>query len=300
MAIKLTKKQQALLDFLQDFMEEKGITPSYREIQAGLELSSVSAVAEHIDNLVEKGVLKKVPGAARSLEILDYKHEETVELFRVKMLECTEEEKKILEKAMEIYDIIYTGEFMAQKRKKKKTNVKKWAVRGFLLILLIVAGVISFMVWDSYFNKKKDDKKPGETSQVEEKKDSDDDKDAEREEEATEVDLSEKEVKQYEGENPNSAGGLTGVITHAGVSGGSLAIRVNIDQYLESGTCILGLRKEGMNVYSAEAKISASASTATGEGFDVPTSGLESGSYTIVIYLSSGTRNGEIDGEVKI
>lgn len=105
MAIKLTKKQQALLDFLQDFMEEKGITPSYREIQAGLELSSVSAVAEHIDNLVEKGVLKKVPGAARSLEILDYKHEETVELFRVKMLECTEEEKKILEKAMEILNI---------------------------------------------------------------------------------------------------------------------------------------------------------------------------------------------------
>lgn len=190
---------------------------------------------------------------------------------------------------------------MAQKRKKKKTNVKKWVVRGFLLILLIAAGVISFMVWDSYFNKKKDDKKPGETSQVEEKKESDENSNVEEsDEESVEVDLSEKEMKQYEGENPNSAGGLTGVITYAGVSGGNLAIRVNIDQYLENGTCILGLRKEGMNVYSAEAKISASASTATCEGFDVPTSGLGSGSYTIVIYLSSGTRNGEIDGEVKI
>ena len=54
MAIKLTKKQLALLDYLQDFTEEKGYSPTYREIQAGLGLSSVSAVAEHIDNLIEK------------------------------------------------------------------------------------------------------------------------------------------------------------------------------------------------------------------------------------------------------
>ena len=90
------------MDFLQDFNEENGYSPSYREIQAGLGLSSVSAVAEHIDNLVEKGVLKKVPGAARSLEILDFRHEETVELFKVRMAEATEEEKKVLMAAGEI------------------------------------------------------------------------------------------------------------------------------------------------------------------------------------------------------
>ncbi|MBR5046545.1 hypothetical protein IKX73_02890 [Candidatus Saccharibacteria bacterium] len=105
MAIKLTKKQLAVLNYIQDFTEEKGISPSYREIQAGLELASVSAVAEHIDNLVAKGVLKKVPGAARTLEILDYKHEETIELIKTKMLTCTEEEKVILEKAMEILNL---------------------------------------------------------------------------------------------------------------------------------------------------------------------------------------------------
>ena len=104
-AKKLTKKQLALLDFLQDFTEENGYSPSYREIMAGLGLSSVSAVAEHIDNLVAKRVLRKVPGAARSLEILNYKHEETVELFKVKMLDCSEEEKKILEKAADILEL---------------------------------------------------------------------------------------------------------------------------------------------------------------------------------------------------
>ena len=105
MAIKLTKKQLAVLNYIQDFTEEKGISTSYREIQAGLELASVSAVAEHIDNLVAKGVLKKVPGAARTLEILDYKHEETIELIKTKMISCTEEEKAILEKAMEILNL---------------------------------------------------------------------------------------------------------------------------------------------------------------------------------------------------
>ena len=105
MAVKLTKKQLAVLDFLQDFTEEKGYSPSYREIMMGLGLSSVSAVAEHVENLVEKGVLKKVSGAARSLEILDYKHEETVGLFKAKMMDCTEEEKEILMRAAEVLGI---------------------------------------------------------------------------------------------------------------------------------------------------------------------------------------------------
>ena len=102
MGIKLTKKQLAVLNFLEAFTEENGYSPSYREIMTGLNLSSVSAVAEHIDNLVAKGVLKKVPGAARSLEVLDYKHEETVGLFKAKIIDASEEDKKVLKKAAEI------------------------------------------------------------------------------------------------------------------------------------------------------------------------------------------------------
>ena len=110
MSIKLTKKQLAVLEFLEDFTETEGYSPSYREIMAGLGLSSVSAVAEHVDNLIEKGVLRKVPGAARSLEILDYKHEETVKLFRERMVTCKEEEKKVLGEAAEILGLDLEGE----------------------------------------------------------------------------------------------------------------------------------------------------------------------------------------------
>lgn len=101
-AVKLTKKQLAVFDFIRDFTEENGHSPSYREIMEGLGLTSVSAVAEHVDNLVSKGALKKTPGEARSLEILDYKHVETVNLFKAKMVDASEEEKTILLKAAEI------------------------------------------------------------------------------------------------------------------------------------------------------------------------------------------------------
>lgn len=100
--LKITEKQQAVLNFLEDFTEEKGYSPSYREIMTGLGLSSVSAVAEHIDNMVAKGILRKVPGAARSLEVLDFRHTETVELFKKKLAEVTDEERKTLNAAAEI------------------------------------------------------------------------------------------------------------------------------------------------------------------------------------------------------
>lgn len=102
MTVKLTKKQLAVLEFLENFTKENDYSPSYREIMVGLGLSSVSAVAEHIDNLVAKGVIRKVPGTARSLELLDYKHEDTVKLFKEKLLNCSESDKEILKQASEI------------------------------------------------------------------------------------------------------------------------------------------------------------------------------------------------------
>ena len=65
MTTKLTKKQALIIEFISDYTGSHGVSPTYREIMTALGLSSVSAVAEHIDNLVKKRALKKVPGAAR-------------------------------------------------------------------------------------------------------------------------------------------------------------------------------------------------------------------------------------------
>ncbi len=99
---KLTKKQSLIIEFITEFTDRQGVSPSYREIGTALGLSSVSAVAEHIDNLVAKGALKKVPGAARSLEVVDTSYPETTELFKFRLSSAEGDEREILEAAARI------------------------------------------------------------------------------------------------------------------------------------------------------------------------------------------------------
>lgn len=94
MGLKLTKKQQRLLDFISDYIDKNNISPTYREIAAGLELKSVSSVAEHIDNLVARGVLKRSGDHGRVLEVVDLTFPETTALFKSRMYVASEEEKK--------------------------------------------------------------------------------------------------------------------------------------------------------------------------------------------------------------
>ena len=119
------------------------------------------------------------------------------------------------------------------------------------------------------------------------------------EEVATPVEENTKAQTQNEGSDPNKSAALTGVFTHIAATDEKLTIRVNIDQYLSSGTCELTL-KNGDKSYTESANIADSASTSTCEGFDIPLSKLSSGSWGIIIRLSSGDKTGEISGKVAI
>lgn len=155
----------------------------------------------------------------------------------------------------------------------------------------MAAAVVCYLVWNNYFRDKKEDKPTEEQSLVEEHEE----KKAEEKKEET---IEKKKVVQYEGEDPNTQEELTGVVTYAGVNGNNLMIRVNIDQYLESGSCELSLMQNGV-AYGDVVNIVESAATATCKGFNVPVSGL-GGDYEIVIKISSGDKTGTINGKVKI
>lgn len=110
---KPTKKQAALLKFIDDYTAENNASPSYREIRSALGLGSVATVAQHIKNCVEAGFLKKVPNAARSLEVIpieDYK--ETTQLLKSKIIDLSQklenEEGLSEQKAQSIRDDIIT------------------------------------------------------------------------------------------------------------------------------------------------------------------------------------------------
>jgi len=65
----LTKKQKKFLDYIQDYTQKKGISPSHDEIRKHLKLSSVSTVSHYMKILQEKGYIKREKNTARSTEI---------------------------------------------------------------------------------------------------------------------------------------------------------------------------------------------------------------------------------------
>ena len=70
MAERSSKKQQQLLEFIDDFVKQHGYGPSYREIMSGLDYKSVSTVAVHVNGLLAKGYIRKRDNSARSIEIV--------------------------------------------------------------------------------------------------------------------------------------------------------------------------------------------------------------------------------------
>ena len=68
--VRPTKKQKELLNFIETFIAEHGYSPSYREIMAGLNYTSVATVSLHVNNLIKRGHVRKRDRSARSLEVV--------------------------------------------------------------------------------------------------------------------------------------------------------------------------------------------------------------------------------------
>lgn len=69
-ALRPTKKQKELLTFIEEFINARGYSPSYREIMKGLNYTSVATVSLHVNNLIRRGHLQKRDRSARSLEVV--------------------------------------------------------------------------------------------------------------------------------------------------------------------------------------------------------------------------------------
>jgi repressor LexA len=69
MADDLSAKQQGILDFLREFIEDKTYPPSIRDIQAGCEISSTSVVDYNLKRLEEKGYIRRDREVSRAIEL---------------------------------------------------------------------------------------------------------------------------------------------------------------------------------------------------------------------------------------
>ena len=97
-----TKKQKELLSFIENFINEHGYSPSYREIMAGLNYTSVATVALHVNNLIKRGHLRKRDRSARSLELANPTSEKKVTTNQV----SASEEKWLVEKVEHAFNQI--------------------------------------------------------------------------------------------------------------------------------------------------------------------------------------------------
>ena len=66
----LTKRQRELYDWISEFVQKHGYSPSFEEIGAGMGLSSLATVHKHVTNLEKKGLLKRDYNRSRSIDLI--------------------------------------------------------------------------------------------------------------------------------------------------------------------------------------------------------------------------------------
>lgn len=67
--INLSDKQEAMLAFIEEFVDENGYPPTYEEIRQGLNISTKSLVNYHLEALESAAVLQRVPNTPRGIRL---------------------------------------------------------------------------------------------------------------------------------------------------------------------------------------------------------------------------------------
>ncbi len=71
MPITLYKRQRQIVDFIAQYIQKNGYSPTLQEIADSIGVSSLATVHEHLQALQRKRVIKKFEGAVRGIELVD-------------------------------------------------------------------------------------------------------------------------------------------------------------------------------------------------------------------------------------
>lgn len=73
MPVTLYKRQKQILDFISQYIQKNGFSPTLQDIADALGVSSLATVHEHLTAMTKKGVIKRYEGAVRGIELADKK-----------------------------------------------------------------------------------------------------------------------------------------------------------------------------------------------------------------------------------
>lgn len=71
MPVTLYKRQRQIVDFIAQYIQKNGFSPTLQEIADAIGVSSLATVHEHLQALQRKKVIRKFDGAVRGIELID-------------------------------------------------------------------------------------------------------------------------------------------------------------------------------------------------------------------------------------
>ena len=66
-------RQKEVLDFVAQYIQKYGVSPTLQQIATALDLRALSTVHQHLEALEKKGFVKRFEGAIRGIEVLNQK-----------------------------------------------------------------------------------------------------------------------------------------------------------------------------------------------------------------------------------
>lgn len=73
MPVTLYKRQRQILDYITQYIQKYGSSPTLQEIADSIGVSSLATVHEHLEALTKKKMIRRFDGAVRGIELLDKK-----------------------------------------------------------------------------------------------------------------------------------------------------------------------------------------------------------------------------------
>jgi len=71
MAVPLYNRQRQIVDYIAQYIQKNGFSPTLKEIAGSIQVSSLATVHEHLQALERKNVIKKHEGTVRGIELVD-------------------------------------------------------------------------------------------------------------------------------------------------------------------------------------------------------------------------------------
>ncbi len=70
MPVTLYPRQKQILDFISQYIQKWGFSPSLKEIADALGVSSLATIHEHLGSMEKKGIIRRSHGSIRGIEII--------------------------------------------------------------------------------------------------------------------------------------------------------------------------------------------------------------------------------------